>query len=161
MLERRAFLLLPGVVTLRALPRAAAPKFQAKSMTGESFTNDSLKGQVVLIQFWTTWCGVCRGDQPAVDAAAREYAGRLVVLAVSVGESRKRVARYLADSPRPMPVVLTEDTNLATRFEIPGFPKYVLIGKDGALLHEVTGGLGRSGIGQLLAKAGLEEPNGR
>ena len=157
MIERRLLLLFPGVMALRALPRGAAPKFYAKSMTGESFNNESLKGKVVLIQFWTTWCGVCRRDQPAVDAAAREYAEQLVVLAVSVGESKKRVAKYLAETPRPMPVIVNEDTNLATRFEVPGFPKYVLIGKDGALLHEVAGGLGPSGIARLLEKAGIGE----
>src|SRR5579862_6414067 len=40
----------------------AAPPFVARTLTGETFTNDSLKNQVVLLQFWTTWCPYCRRD---------------------------------------------------------------------------------------------------
>src|SRR5690349_10678858 len=43
-------------------PREAAPNFRARTMDGEKFSNESLKGKVVLLQFWATWCKVCRAD---------------------------------------------------------------------------------------------------
>ena len=78
--------------------RERAPNFTATTLDGEKFTNDSLKGRVVLLQFWATWCKYCRRDQPAVDAMVHEFADKgLVVLAVNVGETKKKVKQYLQD----------------------------------------------------------------
>src|SRR5882724_1020590 len=49
-----------------------APRFNAKTVNGELFNNESIKGKVVLLQFWTTWCPYCRKEQPVVDSIARE-----------------------------------------------------------------------------------------
>src|SRR5579859_8064816 len=91
--------------------REPAPRFNAKTLAGEKFNNDSVKGRVVLLQFWTTWCPVCRGDQSLVDTIDSEFSSKgLLVLAVDVGESKKKVAKYLEESPRSCRIVLTEDT---------------------------------------------------
>src|SRR4051794_32134316 len=93
-------------------PREPAPRFRAKSLDGETFTNDSVKGKYVLLQFWATWCKYCRGDQEAVDEISEEFRDKgLVVLAVDVNESKKTVSKYLAESPRSCKIVLTADTN--------------------------------------------------
>lgn len=90
--------------------REPAPRFFAKTMDGEKFSNDSVKGKVVLLQFWATWCQYCRREQPIVDDIDHEFAAKgLVVLAVDVGESKKKVKQYLASTPRTCKVVLTED----------------------------------------------------
>lgn len=119
----------------------SVPRFTATTMDGKRFTNETLKGNVVLLQFWTTWCGVCRGDQPVLDDIAEEFAGRgLVILAVNVGESKRTVKRYLDERPRSCKVVLTEDTNLAALFPARGVPSYVLIDRDGKIITSQTGG---------------------
>jgi len=138
-------------------PRQPAPKFLAKTLDAEKFTNESLKGKTVLLQFWATWCSFCRRDQPAVDTLVHEFAGRgLVVLAVDVAESRSKVQQYLRDSPRACKIVLTEDTNLVALFAPTAFPFYVLIDKDGNLAATQRGSGGEDALRQLLGKAGLE-----
>src|ERR1035438_9711914 len=88
--------------------REPAPRFNAKTTAGERFTNDSLKGKVVLLQFWTTWCPYCRREQPLVDSLDQEFRDKgLVVLAVDVNESKKTVKKYLEQSPRSCRIVLT------------------------------------------------------
>src|ERR1700691_2161114 len=111
MLSRRTALALLGTSRLFAIDtREKAPKFHAKALTGEKYNNDSVKGSAVLLQFWATWCAICRGDQPAVEAVAEDYASKgLIVLAVDVRESRSKVERYLQASPRASKVVLMED----------------------------------------------------
>src|SRR5438132_1513336 len=117
--------LLSALTVARA--REAAPGFTATTLTGETFTNDSLKGQVALLQFWTTWCPYCRGDEPVVENLAREFSGDgLVVLAVDVHESGETVRKYLAEHPRSCHVVLTEGTNLVKEFAPKNFPLYVV-----------------------------------
>jgi thiol-disulfide isomerase/thioredoxin len=112
--------------------REPAPRFHAKTLTGEQFTNDSVKGKVVLLQFWTTWCPYCRREQSLVDDINQEFLDKgLVVLAVDVGESKKKVKKYLEENPRSCRIVLTEDTNLAAMYAANAYPIYVAIDRDG------------------------------
>jgi thiol-disulfide isomerase/thioredoxin len=125
--------------------REPAGKFKAKTLDGEAFSNDVIAGRVTLIQFWATWCPYCRSDQPAVDAMVEEFGSKgLVVLAVDVGESRKKVKQYLEKSPRLSKIVLTEDTNLAAWYAAKAYPYYVLIDRNGKIAgtHKGAGGEG-------------------
>lgn len=134
-----------------------APRFTAKSLDGEKFSNDSLKGKVVLLQFWATWCKYCRSEQPIVDSLNTEFKDKgLLVLAVDVGESKKKVKKYLEESPRECRVVLTEDTNLAAMFAASVYPIYVVIDRDGNIAGTQRGAAGESALRRMLSKAGLE-----
>jgi thiol-disulfide isomerase/thioredoxin len=151
-----AFLVLAQAFAIKP-PREQAPNFRAKSMDGEQFSNASLKGKVVLLQFWATWCKYCRSDQPVVDAITREFADRgLVVLAVSVNESKKTVKKYLEQSPRSSKIILTEDTNLAAFFEAKSYPLYVLLDRDGMIAGTQKGSGGEDALRSLLRKVDLE-----
>ena len=134
----------------------AAPPFKGRSLDGKTFTNASLKGKVVLIQFWATWCGFCRRDQPAVEEVVKRFAGRdLTILAVSVGETKETVREYLAKSKRSCTVVATEDTDLTDVFPTRGFPTYLVLDKEGNIAGAHEGAAGLEGLKELLAKAGL------
>lgn len=134
-----------------------APGFHAKSMDGEKFSNESLLGKVVLIQFWATWCKYCRGEQAVVDELTREFADRgLVVLAVDFLEPKKTVKKYLEQMPRACKIVLTEDTNLAALYPSRSFPFYVAIDRDGNVAGTQKGAGGAVNLRRLLRKAGLE-----
>lgn len=136
--------------------REAAPRFTASTLRGETFTKESLKGQVALLQFWTTWCPYCRRDQPVLENITRDFSGEgLVVLAVSVGESRQTVRKYLEEHPRSCHIVLTEDTNLVAEFAPTGFPLYVLIDRDGNIAGIHEGAAGEPALRGLLSRAGL------
>lgn len=137
--------------------REPAPGFRARTLDGESFTNESLKGKVVLLQFWATWCQYCRRDQSAVDAVIEDFAGKgLVVLAVNMGESKKKVKQYLYDSPRAGRIVLMEDTNLAALHAARSYPLYVLIDRDGNVAGMQRGAGGENALRRLLTEVGLE-----
>jgi thiol-disulfide isomerase/thioredoxin len=137
--------------------REAAPRFTARTMDGERFTNESLKGRVVLLQFWTTWCRYCRADQDAVDSITRDLESKgLVVLAVNVAESRKKVKQYLEQSPRACKIALTEDTNLAAVFQAQGFPLYIVLDREGKIAGRQEGAAGEASLRRLLADAGLK-----
>ena len=133
-----------------------APRFHAKTMEGEQFNNDSIKGKVVLLEFWTTWCPYCRGEQSLVDDFHREFANEgLVVLAIDVGESKKTVRKYLAEHPRACPIVLNEDTNLAAMYAAKAFPIYVVTDRDGDIAGTQRGAAGERGLRGLLRRGGL------
>jgi thiol-disulfide isomerase/thioredoxin len=136
--------------------REAAPRFTASSLRGENFTNDSLKGQVTLLQFWTTWCPYCRRDQPVLENITRDFSGEgLVILAVDVHESGETVKKYLEEHTRSCHIVLTENTNLVAEFNPKSFPFYVLIDRDGNIAGTQDGAGGDMAMRDLLSRAGL------
>ena len=126
-------------------------------MDGQNSTNESIKGKIVLFEFWTTWCGYCVGEAPFVDQIAQEFKDqRLVVLAVDVGESKKTVKKYLEAHPRTCPIVLMEDTNLAAMYEATVYPIYVLIDRDGYIAGTQRGAAGEMALRRFLRRAEID-----
>ena len=157
LLRLLAVLLLLTLLTFAGDGREAAPRFHAKTTTGENFNNDSVKGKVVLFQFWTTWCRYCRSEQSLVDDISKEFADKgLIVLAVDVAESKKTVKKFLEQNPRSCHIVLTEDTNLAAMYAANSYPIYVVIDRDGNIVGEQRGAAGERGLRNLLNQAGLK-----
>jgi thiol-disulfide isomerase/thioredoxin len=134
-----------------------APRFRAKTLTGENFNNESVKGRVVLLEFWTTWCSYCRDEEALVEKIDKQFASKgLLVLAIDVAESKKTVKKYLEQHPRACRIVLTEDTNLAAMYQATAYPIYVVIDRDGNIAGEQRGAAGERGLRRLLARAGVE-----
>jgi cytochrome c biogenesis protein CcmG, thiol:disulfide interchange protein DsbE len=134
-----------------------APRFRAKTTTGEQFNNESAKGKVVLFEFWTTWCRYCEAEASLVDSIATEFKGEnLIVLAVDVLEPDQKVRKYLADHPRTVPIVLTKDTNLAAMYNAQVYPIYVVVDREGNIAAEQRGSAGERGLRRMLKQAGLE-----
>jgi thiol-disulfide isomerase/thioredoxin len=134
-----------------------APRFRAKTTAGETFNNQSIKGKVVLLEFWTTWCTFCHDEEPLVEQVNKEFADKgLIVLAVDVAESKKTVKKYLDQHPRACRIVLTEDTNLAAMYQANSYPIYVVIDRDGNIAGEQRGAAGERALRRLLASAGIE-----
>src|SRR5256884_9800972 len=111
---RRTLLIALTLITICALAAdetgRPAPRFRAKTTAGDQFNNASIKGKVVLFEFWTTWCQYCEAEAELVDDIAKEFSDKgLIVLAVDVLESDKKVKQYLVDHPRSVPIVLTKD----------------------------------------------------
>jgi thiol-disulfide isomerase/thioredoxin len=156
---RLTAVLLAAVLSANSAPNAdkePAPRFHATTTTGEKFTNESIKGKVVLFEFWTTWCGFCAHEADLVDKIAKENSDKgLIVLAIDVGESKKVVKKYLDQHPRGIPIVLMEDTNLAAMYQANVYPIYVLIDRDGNIAGEQRGAGGERALRRLLSRAGI------
>ncbi len=162
-LLRRAlsfFLLLgAGCLLAASKDKEAAPRFNATTITGEKFTNDSIKGKVVLLEFWTTWCGFCADEAAFVDKIGHELAGKgLILLAIDVGESKKTVKKYLELHPRNCKIVFMEDTNLAAMYAATSYPIYVVIDREGFIAGTQRGAGGEDALRRLIARAGIESP---
>ena len=134
-----------------------APRFRAKTTTGDQYNNANIKGKVVLFEFWTTWCKYCEEEAELVDDIAKEFSGKgLIVLAVDVLEPDQKVKKYLAEHPRSVPIVLTKDTNLAAMYNAQSYPIYVVIDRDGNIAAEQRGAAGERALRNLLRRAGIE-----
>jgi|SRR6476646_4126827 len=164
-MKRRTYLALSFAVIFTAFLAFAgdddenkpAPRFRAKTTAGETFNNESVKGKVVLIEFWTTWCTYCKAEEAVVEQINREFSDKgLIVLAINVAESKKTVKKYLDQRPRDCRIVLTEDTNLAAMYQANSYPIYVVIDRDGNISGEQHGAAGERALRRLLARAGMK-----
>jgi thiol-disulfide isomerase/thioredoxin len=159
LLLRAAVLALLLAICASATPDDSepAPRFRAKTLAGETFTNETVKGKVLLLQFWTTWCPYCREEAAMLDTIEHQYADKgLLVLAIDVGESKKTVKRYLAEHPRSCRIVLNDDTNLAAMYAATSYPIYVAVDRDGNIAGTQRGAAGEKALRNLLRRAGLK-----
>jgi thiol-disulfide isomerase/thioredoxin len=133
-----------------------APRFRARTLSGETFNNESVKGKVVLFEFWTTWCQYCHQEEALIEQIDKEFSSKgVIVLAVDVAESKKTVEKYLEQHPRACHIVLTEDTNLAAMYQANSYPIYVVIDRDGKIAAEQRGAGGERALRRMLARAGI------
>jgi thiol-disulfide isomerase/thioredoxin len=158
LLALSAIYALTGSAIGKTKAKEPAPRFNATTTAGEKFNNESLKGRVVLLEFWTTWCGYCAQEAGFVDRINDEYdSKKLIVLAINVAESKKTVKKYLEQHPRKTRIVLTDDTNLAAMFAAKEYPIYVVIDRDGNVAGEQRGAAGERALRDLLARGGLDD----
>ncbi len=96
------------------------------------------RGEVVLLDFWASWCTPCRASFPWMSEMQRKYGERgLTVIAVNLDEDRAAAASFLEQVPHSFGVVYDPEGELAERFQVPAMPSSILFDRKGnaALMH--------------------------
>jgi peroxiredoxin len=135
----------------------APPPFKLRDRTGREVSLADLRGKVVFLNFWATWCAPCREEMPSLAALARSIdAQDAVFLAVSVDEEWEVVDRFAAQTPLPFTVLLDPSQEVAAAYGSVKFPESFVIGKDGQLLYKIVGARdwGVTAARKLLEQAG-------
>ncbi len=122
--------------TALADDRIPAPDFVLKSASGENLRLSEYRGQVVLLNFWATWCGPCRQEMPPLNTLHERYQ-RLgfVVLGVSIDDDPAVAVRMADQLGVSYPVLFDADKEISRRYEVVGMPSTYLIDRDGNVRH--------------------------
>jgi len=123
---------------------ARQPSYSVVTRDGRLLTADSLRGKVVLLNVWATWCLPCRVEMPALQSIANAYsADSFVVLGFSVDRGPAAdVDAFLDKHGITYPIAIVDDRTLAGIGGVPGYPTSLLIGRDGVVQHTVLGPIG-------------------
>lgn len=120
-----------------------ATRFVLSDMDGKTVDLDKLRGKLVLINFWATWCPPCRKEMPSLQRLWKKLGGSgLQVVAVNVGEDADTVFAFmgiLENSPT-FPIVFDKDSEVMRKWPIRGLPTTFLVDKNGKTIYRAIGG---------------------
>lgn len=109
-----------------------APNFTLRSMDGGSVSLADLKGQVVMLNFWATWCGPCRQEMPHLEALYQRYGDLgFTLLGVNVEEDSSGAGKFLEETPVSFPILFDPDNAVSELYEVVAMPSTVLVDRAG------------------------------
>jgi len=126
----------------RSLEGKAAPDFTLTTLQGETVKLSAMKGNVVVIDFWATWCPPCRESLPHLQAlsANKDLAAKgLRVWAVNLRENKEKVEQFMKDNNYTFSVPMDQNGQVAGTYLVQGIPTTVIVGKDGNIKNVFVG----------------------
>lgn len=109
-----------------------APDFELTSRDGSRVALADLEGQVVMVNFWATWCGPCREEMPHLEALFQRYEGLgFTLLGVNVEEDASGADEFLSETPVSFPILFDPDNTVSELYDVVAMPSTVLIDRTG------------------------------
>ena len=128
---------------LSLLKERVAPRdFSLPTLEGGSQSLSALKGKVVFLNFWATWCGPCRAEMPSMEALYGRFREKgLEILAVNCGENQREVLAFMNGNKLSFPAVLDTDGRVSTGYGVQAIPTSFLIDREGMIVARVVGSI--------------------
>ena len=128
-------LALAGALAVSSMVGASAslaPSFTLPSRAGDNVSLDQLKGQVVMLNFWASWCGPCRQEMPLLDQMHKRYSALgFTLVGVNVEANTADAERWLKDTPVSFPVLFDRDSKVSKLYDVSAMPSTVFIDRKG------------------------------
>ena len=124
-------------------PRLAAPAMVLKDMEGKTIDLASLRGKVIVVNFWATWCPPCRREFPSMERLRQKLVGKpLVILAVNEGENVETIEQFTSqlDEQSNFPILLDLEGEAMAFWPVRGLPTSFIVDKRGRMAYRAIGG---------------------
>lgn len=121
---------------------AATPPLVLKDLSGKTHNLKDYRGQVVLINFWATWCPPCRAEMPSMQRLKEKMAGRpFVILAVDMGETEDAVKSYIREIKTDFAVLMDKDGHALKAWKVFAFPTSYVVDAQGKIRYGLFGSI--------------------
>jgi len=131
------------------------PEFRLKSMDGRTLGPRDFPGQVVVVDFWATWCGPCQIQALILESLHGDLKGKGVqFLAANVGEDEATVKSFLRKKPFPYPVLIDPDDTVSSNLGVVALPTLMIVDKRGKISYIQPGVADAPTLRQILKQAG-------
>lgn len=126
---------------LRSLVDRPLPKLALRTLDGQPYDAGKLRGKVVLLDFFASWCGICRQELPQLKTSFAKYGNdpNVAFLLVSVDEDSKRLERFLAEMKFPFPVVRADLEQVEQAMGFDNVPATYYVDADGVVRYQIDG----------------------
>ena len=132
--------LLDGLKLSGYRPGTKPPEFKGSTTDSRTISLDSLRGKVVLLNFWASWCSECRPEMPMFERLHREFAAQgLSVIGINAREGTEAIRGYAKDLRLTFPLVLDPKGEVNAVYGVIGLPATFLIGRDGRAVARAVG----------------------
>jgi thiol-disulfide isomerase/thioredoxin len=123
-------------------PSQKAIDFNLPDLEGRIHQLSDYQGQVVLVNFWATWCPPCRKEMPSLMRLDRELKEQgFTILAIDVGEERETIQSFLKQYSLNFPILMDPTTQWAKKWSVRGLPTTFLLDNNANILYQAQGGL--------------------
>jgi len=130
------------LLTRKVAPRDFSLPLAAPGVMGKLQGLSELKGKVVFLNFWATWCGPCRAEMPSMQVLYDSYNEKgLEILAVNCGEKQDQVLSFLKANKLSFPAALDADGKVSSVYGIQAIPTTYLSDRDGNIIARVMGSI--------------------
>ena len=128
--------MLASSVSLASAIGGAAPDFTLKSKSGKNIKLSEYRGEVVMVNFWASWCGPCRQEMPALEQLYSKYKDLgFVILGVNIDEDSGKAVGMLNKIPVSFPILFDSNKKISDLYDVTAMPTTYLIDRDGNLRH--------------------------
>lgn len=135
--------------------------FELPSLDGRRLGPGDFAGQVVVVDFWATWCAPCHVQAAVLERLHEAYDGRDVAfLAVNVGEDEATVRSFVERKPFPYPVLLDSDEAVSIRLKVAALPSLMIVDRAGEVSFFAAGLVQEKRLRELIEGAGAPAPAG-
>jgi thiol-disulfide isomerase/thioredoxin len=119
---------------LAVAPAGPAPRFQLASMAGKPVSLEQYKGQVVMLNFWASWCGPCREEMPILEKLHAKYKPMgFTMIGVNVEPDSAEAAKWLKATPVTFPILFDTKSDVSKLYSVASMPSTVIIDRKGNL----------------------------
>ena len=119
----------------------SARDFSLTALTGENVRLEELRGRVVILYFWASWCGPCRAGMPSLDALYNKYREQgLKVLAVNQREEQTAVLNFINDNGYTFSVLMDRDGAVGAAYGVRALPTIFIVDQEGRIIVRRVGG---------------------
>jgi peroxiredoxin len=109
-----------------------APQFTLDSRSGQPVSLAQYQGQVVMLNFWASWCGPCRQEMPLLDSIYRKYKPMgFTLIGVNVEPDSKAANDWLKQTPVSFPILYDKESKVSKLYDVEGMPSTVIIDRTG------------------------------
>ena len=141
---------------LEALDRRRSDSdFTLTDLNSQKWTLKSLRGNIVLLNFWATWCGPCRAEIPDLDALYERFRSQGLVILAITDEDANKVKPFVSQQKVGFPVLLDPASKVWNLFGIRDVPRTLIYDRNGHLVAQTVGRPTMSEFAEMLALAGL------
>jgi thiol-disulfide isomerase/thioredoxin len=137
---------------------ASQADFRLPTLDGKQLGPPDLRGQVVVVDFWASWCAPCHVQTAILERLRAQYAAHGVsFLAVNSGEDEETVRRFVADRPFAFPVLLDPEEEVSTRLAVIALPSLMIVDREGRVSYFRAGIVPEKRMRELLREAGAPD----